>query len=124
MIKVFFSHGFTPLDKDISLKHQRLLSNGVNTDETLILGYGFLERVYQKALQVELLRRRHSVEIEHPIKVEFKRVIVGEYEADLLVDEKIVVELKVAKKYNSKDEPQLLNELRAQERKVGLLINS
>ena len=89
-----------------------------------ILGYGFLEKVYQKALQVELLRRRHSVEIEHPIKVEFKKVIVGEYEADLLVDEKIVVELKVAKEYNPKDEPQLLNELRAQERKVGLLINS
>jgi len=54
----------------------------VNTDETLILGYGFLERVYQKALQVELLRRRHSVEIEYPIKVEFKRVIVDEYKAD------------------------------------------
>ena len=40
------------------------------------------------------------------------------------MDEKIVVELKVAKEYNPKDEPQLLNELRAQERKVGLLINS
>ena len=62
--------------------------------------------------------------IEHLIKVELKRVIVGEYEADLLVDEKIVVELKVAKEYNSKDEPQLLNELKAQERKVGLPINS
>ena len=41
--------------------------------------------------------------IEHLIKVELKRVIVGEYEADLLVDEKIVVELKVAKEYNSKE---------------------
>ena len=59
------------------------------------------------------------MEIEHPIKVEFKKVIVGEYEADLLVDEKIVVELKVAKEYNPKDEPQLLNELKAQERKVA-----
>ena len=62
--------------------------------------------------------------IEHLIKVELKRVIVGEYEADLLVDKKIVVELKVAKEYNSKDDPQLLNELKAQERKVGLPINS
>ncbi|NIR51270.1 GxxExxY protein, partial [candidate division KSB1 bacterium] len=78
-----------------------------------ILGYGFLEKVYQKALQVELLRRRHSAEIEHPIKVKFKGVIVGEYEADLLVDEKVLVELKVAKEYNPKDEPQLLNELKA-----------
>jgi len=88
-----------------------------------ILGYGFLEKVYQKALQVELLRRGHSAEIEHPIKVEFKGVIVGEYEADLLVDGKVIVELKVAKEYNPKDEPQLLNELKATEIKVGLLIN-
>ena len=40
-----------------------------------ILGYGFLEKVYQKALQVELLRRGHAAEIEHPIKVEFNRFV-------------------------------------------------
>ncbi|MFQ5637468.1 MAG: GxxExxY protein [bacterium] len=88
-----------------------------------ILGYGFLEKVSQKALQVELLRRGHSAEIEHSINVKYKGVIVGEYEADLLVDEKVLVELKVAKEYNPKDEPQLLNELKATEIKVGLLIN-
>ncbi len=49
---------------------------------------------------MELLRRGHSAEIEHPIKVEFKGAIVGEYEADLLVDGKVIVELKVAKEYN------------------------
>ncbi len=87
------------------------------------LGYGFLEKVYQKALQVELLHRGLSAEIEHPIKVTFKGAIVGEYEADLLVEEKVIVELKVAKVYNSKDEPQLLNELKATGIKVGLLIN-
>ncbi len=48
---------------------------------------------------------------------------LGEYEADLLVDDKVIVELKVAKKYNKKDEPQLLNELKATGIKVGLLIN-
>ena len=88
-----------------------------------ILGYGFLERVYQRALQVELLRRGHSAEIENAIKVIFKDVIVGEYTADILVDGKVIVELKVAKKYNPKDEPQLLNELKATKMKVGLLIN-
>lgn len=88
-----------------------------------ILGYGFLESVYQKALQVELLRRGHSAEIEHPIKVRFQGAIVGEYAADLLVDEKVVVELKIAREYNPKDEPQLLNELKATGMKVGLLIN-
>ncbi|RMF63905.1 MAG: GxxExxY protein [Calditrichaeota bacterium] len=88
-----------------------------------ILGYGFLEKVYQRALQVELLRRGHSAAMEHPIKVRFKGVIVGEYEADLLVDEKVLVELKVANRYNPKDEAQLLNELKATEIRVGLLIN-
>jgi len=88
-----------------------------------ILGYGFLERAYQKALQVELLRRGHTAEIEHAIKVKFKGVVVGEYSADLFVDEKVLVELKVAKEYNPQDEPQLLNELKATEIKVGLLIN-
>ena len=69
-----------------------------------ILGYGFLEKVYQKALQVELLRRGHSAEIEHPIKVEFKGAIVGEYESRRvgIVDEKVIVELKVAKEYIQK----------------------
>jgi len=88
---------------------------------TNILGYGFLEKVYQKALQVELLRRGHSAEIEHPIKVEFKGAIVGEYESRRvwIVAEKVIVELKVAKEYNPKDEPQLLNELKATTIKVG-----
>ena len=89
-----------------------------------ILGYGFLEKVYQKALQVELLNRGHSAELEHPINVTFKGAIVGEYEADLLVDDKVIVERKIAKDYNLKDEPQLLNELQATGIKVGMLVNS
>ncbi len=88
-----------------------------------VLGYGFLEKVYQKALQVELINRGHSAELEHPINVTFKGEIVGEYEADLLVDDKVIVELKIAKDYNRKDEPQLLNELKATGIKVGMLIN-
>jgi GxxExxY protein len=87
------------------------------------LGYGFLEKVYQKALQVELLKRGYSAELETAIKVKYKDVIVGEFAADLLVEDKVIVELKVAQKYNSKDEPQLLNELKATGIEVGLLIN-
>jgi GxxExxY protein len=87
------------------------------------LGYGFLERVYQKALQTEIISRGLRAEIEHPIKVAYKGVIVGDYFADLLVDELVVVELKIAPNYNRQDEPQLLNELSATGIKVGLLIN-
>ena len=87
------------------------------------LGYGFLESVYQKALQVELQRLGLKAEIESPIKVKYRNVIVGEFRADLLVNEAIIVELKTAKNYNAEDEPQLLNELKATGVKVGLLVN-
>ena len=64
-----------------------------------------------------------KAEIECPIKVRYKDVIVGDFRADLFVNEVVIVELKTAKQYNSEDEPQLLNELKATGVKVGLLIN-
>jgi len=88
-----------------------------------VLGYGFLESVYQRAMQAELQKAGLKAEIERPIKVRYKDVIVGDFRADLLVNEVVIVELKTAKNYNSEDEPQLLNELKATGVKVGLLIN-
>jgi GxxExxY protein len=88
-----------------------------------VLGYGFLESVYQKAMQVELQRLGFKCEIECPIKVKYKDIIVGDFRADLFVNEVVIVELKTAKNYNAEDEPQLLNELKATGIKVGLLIN-
>ena len=87
------------------------------------LGYGFLESVYQKAMQVELQSIGPKAEIECPIKVKYKGIIVGEFRADIFVNEVVIVELKTAKNYSSEDEPQLLNELKATGVKVGLLIN-
>jgi GxxExxY protein len=88
-----------------------------------VLGYGFLESVYQRGMQVELQRQGLQAQIECPIKVRYKDAIVGEFRADLLVNEVVIVELKTAKSYNPEDEPQLLNELKATGIKVGLLIN-
>ena len=87
------------------------------------LGYGFLERVYQRALQVELLSEGVSAEIERRIQVHYKGVIVGDYDAELIVAEVVAVELKVNPQYDKGDEAQLLNELKATGLKVGLLIN-
>jgi len=87
------------------------------------LGYGFLEKVYQRAMQVELLARSHSCEMEHRLLVKYKNVIVGDYYADLLVDATVLVELKVAEQLNPLDKPQLFNELHAANQRVGLLIN-
>jgi len=88
-----------------------------------VLGYGFLENVYQNAMQVEIIQKGHRCRTESHIKVQYKNVIVGKYRTDLLVDEVVVVELKVAKTYQSADEAQLLNELKATGIRVGLLIN-
>ena len=88
-----------------------------------MLGYGFLEKVYQRAMQVELIERGLKAEIETRIKLMFKGVIVGEYQADLWVADQVIVGIKVAKEHQSADETQLLNELKATGVKVGLLIN-
>jgi len=76
------------------------------------LGPGFLERVYQRALQVELLRRGRNAEMEKRIQVQYKSVVVGDYDADLTVDNRVAVEIKVSPQHDKRDEAQLLNELK------------
>lgn len=87
------------------------------------LGYGYLEKVYQRAMQLELRLRGLTAALEEPIKVHYKGVVVGDYAADLLVEGKVLVELKVAPEYCPADEAQLINELVSTGTKVGLLIN-
>lgn len=88
-----------------------------------VLGYGFLERVYENALLAELCKRGVKAETQHAIKVKYKDVIVGDYVADLVVENKVIVELKTEDSYNKVHEAQLLNYLKATGTKVGLLIN-
>lgn len=87
------------------------------------LGYGFLEKVYQRAMKVELELRGLKAEIEKDIQVQYKGQVVGDYRADILVNHCVLVELKVAPVLDSRDQAQLLNELKATGIKVGLLIN-
>jgi len=87
------------------------------------LGYGFLERVYERALQVELIRRRSTAEIEKRVQVRYKEVVVGDYDSDLIVDGCVLVALKVNPQYDRRDDAQLLNVLKATGLKVGLLVN-
>jgi len=88
-----------------------------------VLGYGFLEKVYENALMVELRLRGIAAEQQHGIDVRYKGVVIGQYAADVLVENKIVVELKAEREYNPKHEAQLLNYLKATGIKVGLLLN-
>jgi GxxExxY protein len=68
------------------------------------LGYGFLHRVYQNALQVELGRRKFQTELEKRINVRYKTVVVGDYDADLIVNGTVLVEIKIAPQYDKRDE--------------------
>lgn len=87
------------------------------------LGYGFLEKVYQKAMVHELRLMGAKCEEEPPTPAIYKGVKLLDYFGDLLVEDVVMVELKAHKTYQSDDEAQLLNELRASNLKVGLLIN-
>jgi len=77
----------------------------------------------KRAIQVELLRRGATAEIEKRIQVHYKGAVVGDYDADVLVDGCVIVEIKVAPQYDKRDEAQLLNELKATGLKVGMLLN-
>lgn len=87
------------------------------------LGYGFLEKVYQRAMKVELESRGQIAETENSILVHYKGVEVGHYKADLFVNNSVILEIKVAAEYCNAHEAQLLNLLKATGIKVGLLIN-
>src|SRR5580698_5411071 len=86
-------------DKDYSLSPITKQLIGAAFEVHNVLGYGFLERVYQRAMQVELQLRGIKAELEPLIKVQFKGVIVGDYAADLFVADKIIVELKTDADY-------------------------
>ncbi len=87
------------------------------------LGYGFLEKVYQNSLYLELKNKGLKVEAQKRIAVFYKGTEVGEYYADLMVEDRIILELKAAD-YIVKDfENQILNYLRATDCEVGLLLN-
>ena len=87
------------------------------------LGYGFLERVYERSMQVELIKRGSTAEIEKRVQVHYKQVVVGDYDSDLVVDGAVLVELKVNPQYDRRDEAQLPNVLKATGIRVGLLVN-
>jgi GxxExxY protein len=87
------------------------------------LGYGFLEKVYENSMIIALRGTGHTVKQQQPIQVQFEGSLVGEYFADLLVDDRVIVELKAAEALAKEHEAQLLNYLKATNFEVGLLLN-
>lgn len=106
-------------------KHSELTEQIIGAFYTVYstLGYGFLENVYVKALMIELKKRSLNVRDELPIHVYYDGQLIGEYFADLVVNELVILEIKAAKTLAAEHEAQLLNYLKATPYEVGLLLN-
>lgn len=87
------------------------------------LGHGFLEKVYENALCIELKKADIPIIQQAPIKVLYRGDTVGDYIADFLIDGKVILEIKACKSIAPEHEAQLLNYLKATEIEVGLLLN-
>lgn len=109
----------------MALEHEALTKKiiGLFYDVYNELGNGFLEKVYENALAYELREAGYHVEQQYPIVVRYRGEVVGEYYADLVVDQKVILELKAVSKPIAQHEAQLLNYLKATPYEVGLLLN-
>ena len=96
-------------------KHEEITGQIIDAAHTVHnkLGYGFLEKVYHNSLVIELRKRNLFAEPEKPIEVNYDGQTVGEYFADIVVDNKVIVEVKATDKHNPVFEAQLLNYLKA-----------
>ena len=107
----------------MDIKELTYLINGAVFEVNKVLGPGFLEKVYENSMMVELKKRHLKAQAQKPIIVEYKGEIVGEYVADIVVEDKIILELKAVEALQKIHEAQLLNYLKATDYSVGLLIN-
>ena len=109
----------------MELLHKELTDEIIKTyyDVYNELGYGFLEKVYQNSMFIELKSRGFTVEAQKQIKVHYKGKEVGEYYADLIINNLVILELKATEVIVKEFEWQLINYLRATDIEVGLLLN-
>lgn len=106
------------LEKDLTNKIIKAFYHVYNT-----LGYGFLEKVYENSLLLELQKSGLCCEKQKKINVYYEDSLVGEYFADIIVNNKVIIELKAADNLCYKHECQLINYLKATNVEVGLLLN-
>ncbi|MBF0239763.1 MAG: GxxExxY protein [SAR324 cluster bacterium] len=97
--------------------------NGAVFEVNRILGAGFLESVYENALSVELRERDLDVKNQVSLNVEYKGMIVGEYRADIIVEDSVIIEVKAIKALLEVHTAQLLNYMKATGIKLGMLVN-
>lgn len=113
------------VDQQLGLKHAELTDRiiGVYYDVYNELGYGFLESVYEESMAIALREAGLGVQRQVAVPVLFRGRQVGDFRADLLVEDKILLELKSTRTLDRSHEAQLLHYLRATEIEIGLLLN-
>ena len=111
--------------QDMELQYEEITKAVIGCAFEVIneLGAGFLESVYEKALLLALRQKGLSVIAQHPVKVMFRSVCVGDFSADIFVEGKVIVELKAVKAIAPEHQAQIINYLNATGIAVGLLIN-
>lgn len=112
-------------NENSKLLHPELTESilGVYYDVYNEISYGFLESIYRNAMQIALRQAGLVVEHEFPVPVWFRGQTIGQFRGDLLVANKVLLELKAANALDRSHEAQLLHYLRATEIEVGLLLN-
>jgi len=113
------------MDTENQYLHQKITSKIISAFYNVYntLGYGFLEKVYENSLEIELKKIGFKVEKQYPIDVYYDNINVGKYFADLVVEEKVILELKAAESICQEHEFQLINYLKATDFEIGLLLN-
>ena len=99
----------------------KIIKSAMNVYNTL--GFGFMEKVYENSLMVELELSGLKAIQQHPVKVCYKERSVGDYIADIVVEDKVIIELKSIEQLNKVHEVQLINYLKATNKEVGILLN-
>ncbi len=107
--------------EDVNQLTQRVIGCAMRVSNTL--GVGFLEKVYENALIVELHLQGIECEQQHSLQVFYENVVVGEFICDIVVQNRLILELKACRAIEDAHQAQLLNYLRATGTRVGLLLN-
>ncbi len=100
---------------------EKIIGAAMNVYNTL--GYGFLEKVYENSLMIELGLSELKAVQQYPIEVYYRGQLVGDYIADIIVEDKIIIELKSIENLSRIHEVQLVNYLKAINKEVGILLN-
>ena len=112
-----------PRENMMDLNEVTYLINGAIFEVNRVLGGGFLEKAYENALLLELKNRGLKAEAQVPISVVYKGNTVGDYYADIVVEDQVILEIKAIDALQKIHEAQLLNYLKATGIRVGLLVN-